>query len=243
MALLKRLKAIISRKRYSIPEDPPRPNFPQPLPDPRPRRLTLPSVSDNETHLQVAPASTNQHQSSLLSIIPWEIRQMIYQEVLGGNVLHIMRVSERLAHNRCTQPGPKGRTTWGHKCWGEVRAYGYAWLRPIKGWDYNSTGLLNLLKTSRQVWVSPHAVFTISPNLTTAGTRKLSKFFTPIITSISSIPPSYVILRRTFFRSALTASPLYILAGISKAQSKMTCPTPQGGSLHMIKLRGMIVVG
>lgn len=91
-------------------------------------------------------ASDAQTQSSLLCRLPYEIRHRIYEEVLGGHLLHIHTLSSGLAHINCEVPIAAWKNTPHHECWGY-------W---DDGWRYHRGrpsvgGLLGLLRTCRQV--------------------------------------------------------------------------------------------
>lgn len=83
----------------------------------RRRALTLPLDEPNRTLISKLKASyimgmkanlryngsqtTCSQSQSILFRLPFEIRQMIWKEVLGGNLIHIMILSDGLAHVRC----------------------------------------------------------------------------------------------------------------------------------------------
>ena len=73
-------------------------NAVKPLPAVRARALTMPFVP------QAGQVTKEQSRSMLLAKLPWELRMMIYQEVLGGHVLHVMSVRKRL---RCLANMPE----------------------------------------------------------------------------------------------------------------------------------------
>ncbi len=111
---------------------------PQPLPSFRPRGLTLLESSAS------TPIGA-QVKLSLLFRLPYEVRRQIYEEVLGGHLLHIVRMCGRLAHVKCMVPGAVGTNTRRHDCWGYMdKDLIYRRGRPSDG------GLLGLLKTCRQ---------------------------------------------------------------------------------------------
>ncbi|RDL40249.1 uncharacterized protein BP5553_00228 [Venustampulla echinocandica] len=115
-------------------------NAPQPLPQQRARSLTLPlpALPDKEKPSQSwnlltkikfnklkgvlftpAPQQTSdQFQSSLLSRLPLEIRQLIWAGVLGGNLLHICRARKKLLAVSCAEnPEILELETAQHNCW------------------------------------------------------------------------------------------------------------------------------
>ena len=117
----------------------------------------LPTLRRAETSLltQLEDSSVPddiQLQSSLLSKIPYEIRQQIYEEILGGHLFHIFRLRERLAHVICKVPhkhrGYTSKRPYG--CWGTMDTdmlYVHYSVRS------RVRGSLALLKTCRRVYV------------------------------------------------------------------------------------------
>ncbi|KAL8992620.1 MAG: hypothetical protein Q9188_007546 [Gyalolechia gomerana] len=69
-------------------------NAPQPLPDPRPRSLSLFCFRE-----PMSPCH-------LLTRLPLEVRQEIYSYVVAGNLVHVARKGKRLAHVRCYSSWP-----------------------------------------------------------------------------------------------------------------------------------------
>jgi hypothetical protein len=65
----------------------------------RKRPLSLVSLSCDEDVRQ--SLNTDQQNASWLFTLPREVRLMIYEEVLGGMVLHIVRRKNKLGHKRC----------------------------------------------------------------------------------------------------------------------------------------------
>lgn len=70
------------------------------------------------------PSSARQHtadqsQSRLLSTLPTEIRQAIWRHAVGGQLLHLTRVPNRLVALECAQPKDltKDLETLRHDCW------------------------------------------------------------------------------------------------------------------------------
>lgn len=68
-----------------------------PLPKTRERALTFTSEMP-EQRQQIY----EQAQSNFFARLPAELRTLIYTEILGGNVLHIVKREKRLGHSRCT---------------------------------------------------------------------------------------------------------------------------------------------
>jgi hypothetical protein len=98
------LKNMIHKKREVV------------LPKTRERALTLP-LPDPPTVLiskfrafhimgqnggpQSVPQKTLDQSQSILFTLPFEIRQIIWKMVVGGGVLHVMRLNDGLGHVRC----------------------------------------------------------------------------------------------------------------------------------------------
>ena len=51
------------------------------------------------------PLNADQQTASLLFNLPKEVRLMIYEEVLGGMVFHIVRRKDKLCHKLCKGSG------------------------------------------------------------------------------------------------------------------------------------------
>jgi hypothetical protein len=64
---------------------------------PRPLSLTRPCHGMQDNNVPIASEQTE----SPLFKLPREIRQMIYEQLLGGNVFHIVRRRKKLGHTRC----------------------------------------------------------------------------------------------------------------------------------------------
>jgi hypothetical protein len=69
---------------------------------PRKHPLSLLSFCDEDVR---QPLNTDQQIASLLFKLPRELRLMIYEEVLGGKVFHIVRRKEKLGHKLCKGSG------------------------------------------------------------------------------------------------------------------------------------------
>lgn len=130
-------------------------NSPAPLDSKRKRRLSLsgPSISD----ISKTQRTAHQAHSSLFRL-PLEIRTLIYRNVLGCGVVHILRMHKRLAHARCVG-NLQDTDMREHPCWGNSALYpGYRYSSgyfssPVGGIPARDGGLLALLKTCRRVYV------------------------------------------------------------------------------------------
>jgi hypothetical protein len=83
---------------------------PHPLPSRRQRILSLPSSLPGSTMSANCQSqrTAEQSQSALLSLLPLEIRRLIYQKVLGGDFLHLMEIGGyphgKLTYRKCLVP-------------------------------------------------------------------------------------------------------------------------------------------
>ncbi|KAL8677903.1 MAG: hypothetical protein Q9186_005714 [Xanthomendoza sp. 1 TL-2023] len=106
---------------------------PQPLPNHRERSLSL-----------LPPSS--QSDSRFLARLPLEIRQEIYNYIVGGNLVHVVRKGQHLAHVRC-------KHCWESDFQRDCRRYASNTCHsaaPSMGFTAN--GNIALLRTCRQVY-------------------------------------------------------------------------------------------
>lgn len=125
----------------------PRIESPLTLP-PRIRALTLPLGSPDST---CSPAEYQQ-QSALFAQLPLEIRIMIYEEVLGGDVLYLGIRDRRLRH--FPRVKGEGQGTWNNRTWATEWQQRKTWrprCKPREG--YNRRHLLSILITCHQAYV------------------------------------------------------------------------------------------
>ena len=98
------------------------------------------------------PAISRQ-QSALLSKLPPEIRQLIWQEVLGRRLLHIARAKKRLVAIDCPVQCSVQQGRVSGPCWGlldrNTRLFPGYYLRPWPGSMAIAGGLLALPRTCR----------------------------------------------------------------------------------------------
>lgn len=93
---------------------------------------------------------------SILYTLPFEIRQMIWKEVLGGAIIHIIPLKDGLGHVRCIDNCGEKWNFLGHRCWVQhfirlgltIPPINYPQPEDIPG-TYPS--LLPILKTCRQM--------------------------------------------------------------------------------------------
>lgn len=126
----------------------------EPLPSPRPRRLTLPLRPWRMGDISIRQKTQGQAQSMLFSKLPVEIRMLIYDLALSGDgrTIHIVRRRrDHLSHVRCTNQDGRCK---GYEC--------FRWWTPSSlhrsGSDngtINKThgGLLPLLSSCRRMYV------------------------------------------------------------------------------------------
>lgn len=147
----RRQAAMIERRR----------NEPRPLPRHR-RALSV-------THLDLS-------QNSALLSLPREIRLQIYSHVIGYDLLHLVQLSKRLGHMRCTHqssPDPLVKTHIDTGIFWDLnegcafqRPHGaypfgpYGYGEPLH-WNETSDNSLSLLQTSRQMYAdASHILYT-----------------------------------------------------------------------------------
>jgi hypothetical protein len=101
-----------------------------------------------------------QHQARFFSLLPKEVRLLIYEKVLGGRVLHIVRRTKQMGHVPC-----KRRDSEEESC----RALGCRGFKEFNGY-YASNGeehggLIQMLQVCRRLYVQYfHACLFLNPN-------------------------------------------------------------------------------
>jgi hypothetical protein len=88
---------------------------PLPLNEKRARKL---SISSSEHLVENSPKASDQTQPALFRL-PYEVRQMIWNEILGTSVVHIDCAGKRLRHTmcqRCTPSSFQYAVRPGYKC-------------------------------------------------------------------------------------------------------------------------------
>lgn len=137
-------------------------NAPRRLPRSRPRSLTSPSLTPPsklwnpfKKPIQQTAAQT---QSTLFVRLSPELRHLIWRQVLGGHLLHIVRVRKRLLAISCTEDVDPDHWTKRHGCWGLTS--GTLTLGTTPGWYMYShsyhpskpAALLLLLQACRRIY-------------------------------------------------------------------------------------------
>lgn len=144
---------------------------PQPLPHKRSRALTpifseraplTNETEEGEKHVKFPekPLAQHQHQSSLFSRLPPELRLLIWNRVLGGQWLHLVSAHGRLLAICCAHRREfPDLDTCAHDCWGDTTAgprtqhFPGFFLRMKRGTPSQPVNLLPLLQTCRLVLV------------------------------------------------------------------------------------------
>lgn len=91
---------------------------PRPLPSTRKRTLTLPLPSPPVSRFGRPKQHTSpQGNCAFLQKLPYDIRRIIYDEILSGNIFHIIRMRRRLRHLRCSTDDGKPKDLRA-TCWG-----------------------------------------------------------------------------------------------------------------------------
>ena len=122
-----------------------------PLPQTRPRALTLPLPE--KKGLSFVKPKTYSHIQSPFFRLPRELRLMIYREVLGSGPVHIVPMHRRLGSFLCTCPASSDML-WSspHACWNRRHTQKDPWFKRVPSlYSYYNTGInaLPLLLTCR----------------------------------------------------------------------------------------------
>jgi hypothetical protein len=157
------MKYVVNAKHFKQTQKEHKSNAPELLPRKRPRALTCPlpaepdkssrSRSWNPFRKSIRQQTCDQSQSALLARLPSEIRLLIWTEVLGGHLLHIVRAPKRLLAIDCADEVNVELETRHHLCWGieTERAPGF-YLSPHTHHPAKPANLLPLLQTCRRIY-------------------------------------------------------------------------------------------
>ena len=127
-------------------------NEPPPLPDPRPRRLSL-DEGNGACDMRGAQQQQEEGASTPLFFnLPREVRDMVYREVLGGRRLHVVRKRRRLGFRACRVEAGRGGECPTRECLGSVDAEG-VWTGGFSGRERTDGGVLGLVLVCRRVYV------------------------------------------------------------------------------------------
>ena len=122
---------------------------PPPLPSTRQRALSLPLPTPIYNVPTTVQRTHPQAQAPLFSQFPLEIRRLIYEDVLGGKVLHILPEEKKLWHYVCRAIPD----FYSQRLCSSVAGFDGQWV----GWrsfgEPTDGGLLPLLRTCRKVSV------------------------------------------------------------------------------------------
>lgn len=142
-------------------------NAPRRLPRQRPRALSVSSSAEHEESRRSwnpfkksgIQRTNDQAQSVLLTRLPSEIRRLIWANVMGGHLLHVVRAPKRLLAIDCNEDFGRELKTRHHDCWGFTDAWkpsmgstpGY-YLFPEGDRPAKPANLLPLLQTCRLIY-------------------------------------------------------------------------------------------
>lgn len=102
-------------------------------------------------------ATNPQQQSALISKLPPELRRIIWQQALGGKLLHITRAKKKLLAINCPVECPVQSDRISRACWGlqdrNTRLFPGHYLRPFPGSKAVPGGLLSLSRTCHAMLV------------------------------------------------------------------------------------------
>ena len=150
MPLLKKLRALAHAK----PERKPAPTHVSHLAAVCPRIHPLPCVDiSSQDDIRI------QNQSHMLTFLPLEIRQLIYQDVVSIGVLHVLLFSGRLAFVACCEMSQRGEPTISHECWRLTIHEELLNRHGHRGGAIEHRGPLSLLRTCRQIFVEAIEIF------------------------------------------------------------------------------------
>ena len=123
---------------------------PRPLPAKRKRTLTLPlppPAKGKSSFGKAKQHTSPQNNCLFLQRLPYDIRRIVYDEILCGVIFHIIRMRRRLRHLRCSTENGEPRDLRA-TCWGILKVDE----RPIKEFYSDRRtdgGILPLLRTCR----------------------------------------------------------------------------------------------
>lgn len=79
-------------------------------------RLLEKEAHDDSDAEIVSSAVDQQPQSAFFTHLPPEIRRMIYEEAIGGNIFHLVKKADRLGFKKCTSSDSR-RTCYSDELW------------------------------------------------------------------------------------------------------------------------------
>ncbi|KAI9709974.1 MAG: hypothetical protein M1820_003052 [Bogoriella megaspora] len=119
--------------------------------------MTMNPVSTDSNQRKTYQQTYNQHESPLMQL-PSELRRMIWEEVIGGNLFHIVRCPKRLLGIQCPETANAYPGVFERPCWGAVYRPGlippvYGKYRSVKDHsDAASADILPILQTCRLIY-------------------------------------------------------------------------------------------
>ena len=121
---------------------------PRPLPFKRKRTLTLPLPPSAVSRFGCPKQHTSpQANCAFLQKLPYDIRRIIYDEILSGNIFHIIRMRGRLRHLRCSTEDGEPRDLRS-TCWGILKVDERS-IREFYNDRRTDGGIVPLLRTCR----------------------------------------------------------------------------------------------
>ena len=123
---------------------------PNPLPTKRKRALTLPLPEIPQKSSFIAkPKQRTSSQTDCLFLqrLPYDVRRIIYDEILCGNIFHIIRMRRRLRHLRCSAEEGEVRDLR-QTCWGILMVDGRS-IRDFYNDRRTDGGVVPLMRTCR----------------------------------------------------------------------------------------------
>ena len=159
-----RCGGLIQPMRIDMTEDERKAKAPKPLPIKRPRSLTIPLTEGGGQEINQASTvsadskarhwTSVQHQSPLMRL-PAELRCIIWEEVVGGNLVHIVRCPQRLLGIQCSETATAHPDIFACPCWSVIFRWGllpttpemYDNARPHS--DAAPANILTVLRTCR----------------------------------------------------------------------------------------------
>ena len=121
---------------------------PRPLPSKRKRTLTLPLPPSAVSRFGRPKQHTSpQANCAFLQKLPYDIRRIIYDEILSGNIFHIIRMRGRLRHLRCSTEDGEPRDLRS-TCWGILKVDERS-IREFYNDRRTDGGIVPLLRTCR----------------------------------------------------------------------------------------------
>lgn len=125
---------------------------PNPLPTKRKRALTLPLPHTPQKSSFIGTGKSKQRTSPqtnslFLQRLPYDVRRIVYDDILCGNIFHIIRLRRRLRHLRCSAEEGEVRDLR-QTCWGILMVDGRS-IRDFYNDRRTDGGVVPLMRTCR----------------------------------------------------------------------------------------------